>query len=305
MKKLIILSITVLVVTVLSMQAAPNLKLNLEKGKEYKIKSSTLQTMSMNMNGTQMITEVTNMNAFKYLPESLETDYILVRVSFDSLISNVNNPYKSVKINSNKPGDPKNPDDLMSNVMASLVKNPLEVKLSYSGKVLEIMNLKAISDSAIKQLDSLPEATKAQMKPAVEMAINLDMLKMMIESPINYLSDKPINQGDKWESNYSIKPNGMELIIGIKYKCKNIADNHADLTGDVTIESPENGVMSMNGMQIPFDMRGLGTTDISVDLSTGWLIKSKTKQKMQGSMTFNGNAMPIEIELKTETEGIK
>jgi hypothetical protein len=305
MKRVFALSIAALILSVFSMQAAPNLKLNLEKGKEYKIKSTTSQTMSMTMNGAQMNTDVTSMNAIKFIPESLETDYILVRVSFDSIISNVNNPYKTVKINSNKPGSPKNPDDIMSNAMAVLVKNPLEVKLSYSGKILEVINLKAVFDTILKQLDSLPETAKGQMKMAVEMAFNLDMFKMMIESPINYLTGNPINQGDKWESKFTIKPNGMELLIGTKYKCKNIENNQAGLTGDVTIESPENAVMNMNGMQIPFDMRGMGTTDISVDLNTGWIIKCKTKQKMQGSMTFNGNAMPMEIESKTETEAVK
>ncbi len=305
MKKLFILSIASLFLLGSSMQAASNLKLNLEKGKEYKIKSSSLQTMTMTMNGTQINTDVNSVNVIKYLPEKLDADYMLVRVSFDSIVSNVNNPYKTIKTNSNKPGNPKNPDDLMSNVMATLVKNPLEVKLSYAGKVLEIINLNAVSDSIFKQLDSLPEASKTQMKPAVEMAVNSDILKMMIESPINYLLDKPVNTGDKWESNYTIKPNGMELLIGINYKCKNIANNQADLSGDITIESAENGVMNMNGMQIPFDLRGLGTTDMTIDLATGWLIKGKSKQKMQGSMTFNGNPMPMEIESKSETEGIK
>lgn len=305
MKKLFILSIASLFLLGSSMQAASNLKLNLEKGKEYKIKSSSLQTMTMTMNGTQINTDVNSVNVIKYQPEKLDADYMLVRVSFDSIVSNVNNPYKTIKTNSNKPGNPKNPDDLMSNVMATLVKNPLEVKLSYAGKVLEIINLNAVSDSIFKQLDSLPEASKTQMKPAVEMAVNSDILKMMIESPINYLLDKPVNTGDKWESNYTIKPNGMELLIGINYKCKNIANNQADLSGDITIESAENGVMNMNGMQIPFDLRGLGTTDMTIDLATGWLIKGKSKQKMQGSMTFNGNPMPMEIESKSETEGIK
>ena len=305
MRKTIVLFAVTLFMSLTSIEGAPVLKLNLEKGKEYKLKSTNLQTMDMTMNGAQILTEISNTSSARYLAESFEADYLLVRVTFDSIISNVSNPYKSSKINTNKPGNPKKPDDLMNNVMLTLVKNPLEVKMSYIGKVIEILNLKAISDSIMKQLDSLPEATKAQMKPAVEMSTNQDMLKMMIESPMSYLSGNAISSGDKWESKYTIKPNGMELTIDTKYKCKSISDNKAELTGDIAIESPDNGVMNMNGAQIPFEMRGMGTTEVSVDLNTGLIIKSKGRQKMQGSMTFNGNAMPLSIESKFEAEVVK
>lgn len=305
MKKLFLSIVIAAFVCSVTIFAAPILKLNLEKGKEYKIKTTSSQTMAMNANGMQMNTEVNSSTGIRYLAESLETDYLLVKVSFDSIITNVNNPYKSIKINTNKPGNQKNLDDLMSFVNLVLVKNPLEVKMSYTGKVIEILNIKAVTDSAMKQLDSLPEPSKSQMKPAVEMTIGADMLKVIIESPLAYLSGNAIVSGDKWESKITIKRNGMELSIGTKYKCKSISDNKAELTGDVVIECPENAVMSMNGNQIPYEMRGMGTTEASVDLSTGLIIKSKGKQKMQGSMTFNGSAMPMDIDAKIEVEAVK
>jgi len=304
MKKLMLLLSVAIFVTSVSLKAAPLLKLNLEKGKEYKLKSSNVQTVEMTMNGSQFVTEVSNFSSVKFLADSLKTDYMIVKITFDSIISSVKNPYKNSKINTNKPGNPKNPDDLMTNVMIVLVKNPMKVKLSYSGKIIEILNLKAISDSAMKQIDSLPEATKTQMKPAVESAISLDMLKMMVES-FGYLSGNMISSGDKWEAKNTIKPNGMELSIDTKYKCKSITNNNAELTGDIAIESPENGVTTMNGMQVPYDLRGMGTSEVTVDLNTGWIIKSKGRQKMQGSMTFGGNAMPMNIESNFEAEAVK
>jgi hypothetical protein len=305
MKKITVILSVAVFFSMSAMGAAPILKLNLEKGKEYKIKSSNLQTTEMTMNGTQILTEVSNVSSVRYLVESQEADYMLVKVSFDSIISSVNNPYKSTKINTNKPGNPKNPDNLMGNVMHVLVKNPLQVKMSYSGKVIEIINLKAVIDSALKQLDSLPEATKSQMKSSVEMAVGQDNLNMMVESPFGFLSGNKISAGDKWDAKFTIKPGGMELSIDTKYKCKSISEGKAEITGDIAIESPENGVMSMNGMQMPYELRGMGTNEVTVDLSTGWIVKSKGRQKMQGSMTFNGNSMPMNIESKSESEAIK
>jgi hypothetical protein len=305
MKKITLILAVAALISSITSGAAPILKLNLEKGKEYKLKSTSSQTVEMTMNGTQILTEVNNTSSVKYLVDSIEANYMILKITFDSIITNVKNPYKSSKINTNKQGNPRNPDDLMNNVMRALVKNPMKVKMSYSGKVIEIINLKAITDSAMKQMDSLPEATKGQMKPAVEGAVSMDMLKTMVESPFGYLSGNMISSGDKWEAKNTIKPNGMELSIDTKYKCKSLTNNNAELTGDVAIESPENAVMTMNGMQVPYELRGMGTSEVKVDLNTGWIIKSQGRQKMQGSMTFNGNAMPMNIETKFEAEAVK
>jgi sRNA-binding regulator protein Hfq len=305
MKKTCLTLIAATCFAILNIQATTNLKLNLEKGKEYKINSTTIQNMVMTVNGMQMNTDVNSFNAITYLPDSLGKEYMIVKVTFDSVISNVNNPYRPMKINSNKPGDKKSPENLMSNVWSTLSKNPLIVKLSYTGKVIDIRNLNAIMDSVSKQLDSLPETMKPQMKGAVDNALSFDVLKMIVESAMSYLNDQPINSGDKWESKYTIKPSGMELSITTKFKCKNIENNQANISGDVLIESPENAVMNMGGQQAPFDLRGMGTSEMSVDLNTGLVIKGKMKQKMQGSMTIQGNPMPMNIESTTEIEAIK
>jgi hypothetical protein len=304
MKKTLIILLTAVLMSFSATKAATILKLNLEKGQTYKLKSVSQQTITQTMNGMQMNIETNNTAVLEFLPEALETDYMLVRVKFDSILSNMNMPMQSIKINTNKPGNLKNPGDLMNNVMSVLVKNPLEVKFSYTGKVIQIINAAAIHDSALRMLDSLPEASKTQMKPIVEMTVNEDALKSMIVL-FSYFPDKPVEPGDKWETSVTIIPRGMELITSTKYKLKNITDGQAIINGDVTIESAENAVMNVNGMQMPFEMRGMGTSELTIDVKTGWIVNSKSKQKLQGSITFNGNAMPMDIESTSETEAIK
>jgi hypothetical protein len=143
------------------------------------------------------------------------------------------------------------------------------------------------------------------MKSTIEGSIGLDMIKVMLESPVSYLSGNKIFVGDKWESKFVTKPQGMELTIITNYKCKSIADSKAELAGDVVIESPENGIMNAMGTKSPYELRGMGATESTIDLNTGWIIQSKGRQKMQGSITFAGNAAPMEIEATFETEAVK
>ena len=306
MKKTILLFATAILIALSSTSfAATILKLNLEKGKSYKVKSTTQQTIDISANGMQMNIEINSISAISLTPKSIEADYFIAQVKFDSIVTNMSMPQGSMKMNSNKPGNPNNPMEIGGFAMYHLCKNPLEVKMSYSGKVIEIINIKAVNDSINKVVDLLPESSKGQLKPSIEAMASESALKSMIEAITAYLPEKPVDKGDKWESKSALKPNGMELNVTTTYKLKSIVANQAELSGDAVIESGADGTMNMNGMKIPFEMRGISSSELTIDPQTGWIIKGKTKSKLQGSVTFGGNASPMGISGTTEIEAVK
>lgn len=304
-KSLLSLAIAVVIALSSTCFAATTLKFNLEKGKSYKVKTTSQQTIAMTVNGMQMNMEIKNISVTSLSPKSLEKDYFIAQVKFDSIVNDMSMPQGTMKMNSNKPGDPKNPMEVGGFAMFHLCKNPLEVKLSYSGKVLEIVNIKAINDSLNKVIDTLSEPTKGQLKSVIEMMASESALKSMIEVLTAYLPEKAVDKGDKWESKTILKPSGMEFQVITNYKLKSITVNQAELSGDAVIESSADGTMNMNGMKIPYEMRGISSSESTIDPQTGWVIKGKSKSKLQGSMTFGGNASPMEINGTSEIEAIK
>jgi hypothetical protein len=306
MKKAILtLAIICLVAFMNISLAAIPLKLNLQKEKTYTIKSVSLQTMTMSFNGMQINMDMTNSSTTSFTPLLFEENYCLITVKLDSISTEITSPQGSIKMNSNKPGNPKNQMEIGSVIFNKLCKSSLIVKMSYTGKIIEITNIASITDSINQLLDSIPSATRMQIKPTIDGIIGASALKSTIEVLTSYLPENAIEIGDKWESKSNLTPNGMNLNVTTKFKLKELNVNQALIMGDATIESIPDGTMNMNGMKIPYNLRGMNSSEQTIDINSGWIIKGTTKSRLQGTMEINGNETPIEISGKTEIISIQ
>lgn len=285
------------------LNAQTELKLKLEKGKTYSAITKSEQTMNQSMNGMQMVIVINSTSSMSFTPTSLEDGFMNVDVKIDSMVTSVDMPGRKMITNSNKPGNPKNPEEVMSTVMNQVCQNIIKAKMSYTGKIIEFTNVKDIAASALKAFDSVPEPTKSQMKPMAEMMVSESTLKSSIETITAYFPQNTVKVGDKWEGKLTISAGGMTLLITNNYKLKAIDGNIATIAAEAAIEPGGNGKMNMNGMQLDFEIRGMGSNDLTIDTTTGWIVKAKGKQRMQGNISFSGNSMPLEIEGKSEVEG--
>lgn len=299
--KIKILSI-VLLFLFFGLNAAEPLKLNLEKDKVYSVISKTETNISQNMNGMQMDITSNGVSKISFKPLSSEGDIMFVKVTFDSIVNEMNMPGRNIVMNSSKPGNPKNPDDLMNNAFSILSRNPLEAKITKSGKVIAINNAKAVMAEVMKALDSLPQASQMQMRPMLEMTLSEEALKTMVETVTSYFPEN--NETEAWTNKFIYSAQGMTLEVKSNYKVKERKGNELIIAGESVVEPSGDGKMKMNGMEFAFDMRGMGSADLTVDATTGWIIKGKGKQRMKGSITANGMNIPMEIETKSEFKNV-
>jgi hypothetical protein len=172
-----------------------------------------------------------------------------------------------------------------------------------TGKVVEIMNFEQASSGVLEGIDSIQGPMADIIKMQAKNMVDQGAIKSMVESVTAFLPGKTVNVGEKWESNMIFAASGMEMKVSGTYKLNGIENNSAAVSGDLVIESSTK-VMEMNGAKITPDIRGIGKTDLTVDITTGWIIKGTSKQQMKGELGINapGMSMQIPIEINSDTE---
>ena len=111
---------------------------------------------------------------------------MVTEIHFDTLVTNTNSMGKIVSFSSTLEGDIKSSEtgDIMSSIMNRLSKNALYVKMDFTGKPVEIINAKMLSDLVLKDTGSitLAEPLAAAIKTQIAGTVSDDNLKTMIKS---------------------------------------------------------------------------------------------------------------------------
>lgn len=303
MKKIFTTAIALGTGLVLMAQTSAELKLNLEKNKTYRVKSNTEQNITIVVGGNSQQVETKSISSISFKPKAIGADFIQADVQFDTTITKVSMP--ATEMNSTKPGSisSTNTAEVMNYIYNRYSKLVFNVKLSLSGKVLEISNIKALADDFNKSLDSL-QGQIAMQKGQLAQLVSEAAVKGNIESITGYLTGKQVNVGDKWTSNLTMSASGMGMTIASNYKLKKLTGTLAEISGESTIEPSSSEPTQLNGMPVKYDIRGLGKSTVTADTKSGWVKKSSSKIHLQGNMTVTaqGNDMQIPVEIDSTTD---
>jgi hypothetical protein len=292
MKTLVSTAIALFIGGIMMAQTA-NLKFNLDKNKTYRVKTKTEQTTSYSGGGQQQTINSNTTMFFSLKPISSSADNFQAEVKFDSIKTTMTMPMMNIDINSTKEGNIKSPDisTALGCLFHRLSSNTFNVKMAYTGNVIEISNYQAIADNILQGIDSLQG--QAQMMQAQAKGMFTEpSLKGMIESVTAYLPGKEVKEGDKWVSVLNQAGMGASMQTTNNLKLKKINGKQAEITGDATIE-PTGGAQT--------DVRGVSKSTLTIDLNSGWIIKGTSKQHSQGTM---GGQATIESDGTTEIADI-
>ena len=157
MKTILLSFFVLLFCTSIMAQNSVNLKLNLEKNKVYRFNSVSEQTVTQTINGNSQTSDSKISNTISIKMMDATADFMITEVRFDSLITTSNAMGKISKISSVSEGNVKSTEipDVMSFFMNRLSKNALYVKMDFTGKVLEVVNAKMLSDVIMKDTSSI------------------------------------------------------------------------------------------------------------------------------------------------------
>lgn len=305
MKKILTLFIATAMGVSLMAQSA-DLKLKLEKGKVYRLKSVSNQNVSQTINGMEQTSTVSSASFFSIKMMDAAADFIVAEVKFDSINSTTNSMGKITKINSNTAGNIASEDagEVMSNVMNRLCKNPIYVKMNPNGNIIEIVNLAMLKDILLKDTGALSPKIGPTMKAQINGYLNPDALKTMINSFTYNLPAKQVKAGEQWNITMPLNMGGMSMDVISNYKLSAIKDNVADIVLESSIKaSPNAAPMDYPGAKITYDgISGISKSSLKINTQTGLTIENTAKTNITGDLGVNAGGMSMQIPMKVTAE---
>jgi len=285
-------------------QTGTTLKLNLEKNKVYRLKSASEQTISQTINGMQQNTNVTSSSVVSIKMMDASADFLIAEFRFDTLITITNAMGKIVNINSANEGNITSTEagDVMTVFMNRLSKNPLYVKMDYTGKVIELVNAKMLADILLKDTASITGESAAVTKMQIVNMTSQKALISMAEIFTHNLPGKPVVSGDKWDITETMNSGGMSLDIITTYSLGVIKENAASLTAESAIQASPNAEPLIYGpAKVMYDeLKGMGKSDMVLDTRTGLLIQNTAKTHMAGNLNISVQGMNLQMPMEMD-----
>jgi hypothetical protein len=196
--------------------------------------------------------------------------------------------------------------DVISCIMNRLCKNAVYVKLDFTGKVLEIVNAKMISDVVMKDTSSitLTGPLASGVKTQIKNLVSDNTLKTMVEMFTHYLPGKQVSASDNWNVTESANSGGMMLDITTNFHLDGINGNAANISAESNIKAAENSVpMLSGGAKITYDdIKGLSKSSIIIDTRTGLIIEDRSKTHIAGNLGVSGPGFSMQIPMDISGE---
>jgi proteasome assembly chaperone (PAC2) family protein len=308
MKKILLSCVAVLFCISIMAQNSVSLKMNLEKNKVYRLNSVSEQTIIQTVNGNQQTIESKTNNTVSIKMIDATADFMITEVRFDTLISNTNSMGKTTSMSSVSEGNisSKEMADVISCIMNRLSKNALYVKIDFTGKVLEVVNSKMLSDVITKDTSSitLTGPMAAGVKTQINNMVSDNTLKTMVEIFTHYLPGKQVSTGDNWNVTIRTNSGGMTLDIITDYHLDGINGDVANITAESNIKAAENaGPMIAGGANITYDdIKGLSKSSMAIDIRTGLIMEDKAKTHIAGNLGVSGPGFSMQIPMDINGE---
>jgi len=305
MKKIMLSCTAIMFCAAILAQNPASLKMNLEKNKVYRLKSVTEQTITQTINGVQQTTESKVNYTMSLKMIDATADYLITEVRFDTLSTYTDAMGKTDSFSSVSEGDIKSAEtaDVLSCIMNRLSKNAIYVKMDFTGKPFEIVNLKMLSDLVLKDTSSitLTGPTAAAVKKQMISSVSDSDLKTMIGMFTWQLPGKQVSVGDSWNITQQLNSGGMLLDIITEYHLDGIEGNNAKVTVESNIRTAANALpIESGGATVTYDdIKGLSKSTLVIDIRTGLKVEEVGKTHISGNLGISAPGfsmqMPMDI----------
>lgn len=297
MKKLILSTFLAFVGISLMAQNPVALKLKLEKGKVYKVKSTSVQKMQMVYGGQPFNMDITSNRVMSFKVLKQEGEIMDIEFCLDTIASKTVSPMMNKELNSAKPAG----NDPLEKIMNKMSANKIIAKISTAGKFVDFVTYQKYKDNVMFVLDSIPAAKRDDAKKIADMLLSESAVKSMIEPVFSYLPEAEVKVGASWETTYFITTNGMSMVTLNTINLKSVENGLAIISGKSEIESMPN---TDPNAQMSQDLKGVLTFDGTIDVVTGLAPKNIAKGRIEGSSTVKngGQEMKIPVVVDSQSE---
>ncbi len=275
-------------------QSPVNLKLHLEKGKTYSIKSKTTQVMEITTGGQLINMNVSTGTFFSFKVLKIQNEIMDLEFKFDTISTKSTSVMGTNETNSAKPGNLP-----IEKVLNKLSKYKIIAQVSTSGKFIGFTNFGLFRDSVLMIIDSIPATKRDDTRKQADIMLKESAIRSYIEPIFSYLPENAVKPGDKWESSYMTNANSVSILSANTYTLNSSDKKTANISGVSEVESiPSNDASA----QMNMDIKGSSTSESTIDIATGLSLKSTAKSHFEGNMTVNNNGNKMEMPLKADGE---
>lgn len=305
------LSVTgILICALVFGQNSANLRMNLEKNKTYRLHSVSEQTVVQTVNGNQQTIESQTIYSVSMKMVDATQAFIVTEIRIDTVATTTNSMGKITSMSSADEGNvqSKETSDVVSFFMNRMTKNPLYAKIEFTGKAIEIVNSKMISDIVLKDTSqiTLSDPVRSAVMNQVANMVSENTLKETIGMFTYNLPGKMVNAGETWSVTNTTNAGGMLLDIITSYKLDGISGNKASISSESNIKASVNAVpMEQGGAKITYDdLKGLTKSIIIVDILTGLVTENTSKTHITGNLgvTVPGMSMEIPMDINSTSK---
>jgi len=275
-------------------QSPVNIKLNLEKNKEYKIRSTTKQAIQQTAGGQQIAIDVVSSNVFSFKVLNQTNDQMDIAFKFDTLASKISSAMFKRETNSAKPGN-----EPLEKIMNKMSSYKIVARISTAGKFIQFVNLNKYTDSVLFVLDSIPASKRDDARKQTDALLKESILRSMIEPFFAYLPEKAVNVGESWENSYLNASANMSILTLNTYKLEGVENNLAKLSGITEAESMPS---TDPAAKVTQELKGNLTLQSTIDLTTGLALKNNSKSHFEGVTKMMNGGTPTEIPMKIDGE---
>ncbi len=301
MKRILLSGITFLLGITLIAQNSALLKLNPEKNKVYRLKSVSEQTVNQTVNGNQQTVETKVEYVVSLKMIDATQDFYIMEVHFDTLKTDTNTMGQLVSFTSASEGDIKSSElsEIMSCIMNRLSRNAAYVKMDFTGKPVEVVNAKMISDLILRDTSSitLTGPTAEAIKTQIINTVSEANIKNMISTFTYNLPARPVSAGETWNITQQINSGGMTLDISTTYRLDQVSGNNANLSVESDIRAPRNAVpIRSAGATVTYDnLQGINKSKMVIDIPSGLVADDKAESHISGKLGISGPGFSMEM----------
>ena len=268
------------------------IKLNLEKGKEYThSNTSTLTTKIDFLDGSTMDMPMTIAGMMSFIVESESDTAYIVEVKYKKISMTMKMP-QGVSMTF----DSESADDIMSKSFKGIVNNPFKIILLKNGRVSSV-DMSTFWDKFDSLLEWLPLMQKEQVFEQVKQAYGEKALKGNLEQVFAFLPEKPVDKGEKWHTQIELNAN-FPATMDSEYRLVKIAKDYLTITGtsNISTNGLQNAItQSTSGKLMKYNLTGTAISNIKIDRNTGWVIEATIKQTLKGKSFIGDAEMSMEM----------
>lgn len=301
-KSFLIVLAFVMAVSYLFAEEKINLKLNLEKGQTYKMKTVTDMKIKQTIPGQQQPVKVDQRTESKdiYTVEDVKTDgTVVLKVTYDGLFSKTESPNtaESFEYNSANPSASVGP---VAPIFNAIVGQSYTVTVTPEGHVKDIQDADALFEGI---QEGINKVSGSQMSTSVGASLKAEYgeeaLKSNMENLFDMYPDDPVSVGDTWQERTS-RTQGFPMSVNSIYTLKDRKDGVAVIDVFALIQpNREAGSVQVGNMNLLYNVSGSVTGLMEIQESTGWVVRSNSTLRLSGAATVQSPEMqqPMTIPL--------